>query len=209
VRRDRKRDQSREEILDAAQRVLVRDGLVATTLEAVAKEVGLTKAALYYYYPSKDALIFEIVFRIFESHAKAIAGGVESAPTGPAALRAVIDATLHLFGRRMDDFRLAFLAGQVGGPGSVRVGPEQFERIRPLNALLFGAAAQKLADDGGHNAAGVPPRMMAFLACAAALGVLTMKGMVEAVGDPLLYSDAQLVDSLAKVFEAAAATRRS
>jgi hypothetical protein len=29
--------------------------------------------------------------------------------------------------------------------------------------------------------------------------------MVEAVGDPLLYSDEQLIDALARVFEAAAA----
>jgi len=29
--------------------------------------------------------------------------------------------------------------------------------------------------------------------------------MVESIGDPLLYSDAQLVDGLARIFEAAAA----
>lgn len=32
-----------------------------------------------------------------------------------------------------------------------------------------------------------------------------MKGMVEAAGDPLLYSTQQLIDALARVFEAAAA----
>ncbi|MBK8593700.1 MAG: helix-turn-helix transcriptional regulator, partial [Sandaracinaceae bacterium] len=51
-------DRSREEIIDAVRRVLFRDGLAATTLLAVAREVGLTKAALYYYYPSKDAMLF-------------------------------------------------------------------------------------------------------------------------------------------------------
>ncbi|MCC6897803.1 MAG: helix-turn-helix transcriptional regulator [Polyangiaceae bacterium] len=50
----RERDDARDG-LDAARRVLLRNGLPATTLEAVAKEVGLTKAALNYYYPSKDA----------------------------------------------------------------------------------------------------------------------------------------------------------
>jgi hypothetical protein len=46
---------------------------------------------------------------------------------------------------------------------------------------------------------------MAFLASVAAIGLLTMKGMVESVGDPLLYSDEQLIEGLARVFEAAAA----
>lgn len=46
--------------------------------------------------------------------------------------------------------------------------------------------------------------MMAFLASTAAFGLLTMKGMVESVGDPLKYSDDELVEALARIFEAAA-----
>lgn len=46
---------------------------------------------------------------------------------------------------------------------------------------------------------------VAFLANVAAVGILTMKGMVESVGDPLLYSDDQLIEALARIFEAAAA----
>jgi len=37
------------------------------------------------------------------------------------------------------------------------------------------------------------------------MGMLTMKGMVESVGDPLLYSDEQLIEGFARIFEAAAA----
>ena len=62
ARRERRRDRSREEILEAARRVLLRNGIAATTLDAVAREVGVSKTALYYYYPSKDALFFELVF---------------------------------------------------------------------------------------------------------------------------------------------------
>lgn len=38
-----------------------------------------------------------------------------------------------------------------------------------------------------------------------AIGVLTMKGMVESVGDPLLSSDDELIEALCRIFEAAAA----
>jgi hypothetical protein len=45
---------------------------------------------------------------------------------------------------------------------------------------------------------------MVFLANVAAVGILTMKGMVESLRDPLLYSDEQLIEGLARIFEAAA-----
>lgn len=207
VRRERRRERSREEIVEAARRVILQKGLAGTTLEAVAAEVGLTKAALYYYYPSKDALMFELVFAMFEQEAHAIQTGVHAASGGGEALRAIIRETIHWFGPRLDDFRLAFMHNQVAGSDAVRVGAEHLARVRPLNDIAYADATRKLADDWKRNGKGrarVEPRLMAFLANVAALGILTMKGMVEAIGDPLLYSDEQLIEGLARIFEAAA-----
>lgn len=207
-RRDRKRDKSREEIVAAARRVILKRGISATTLDAVAEEVGLTKAALYYYYPSKDALLFELVFGVFDRHAHDVHGAVAQASDGAAAMRAVIRATIEGFAGNLDDFRLAFMHNQVAGngPGAVRIAAQQFERLRPLNDLAYAGAARKLSEDWKHERgrARVDPRLMTFLANMAALGVLTMKGMVEHVGDPLKYSDEELIEGLARIFEAAA-----
>lgn len=207
ARRERRRERSREEIVDAARRVLLRNGIAATTLDAVAKEVGLTKAALYYYYPSKDALLFEIVYGAVEAQSRAVHDAVAEAKSGGEALRAIVRETVHSFASRLDDFRLTFLNGQIAGPGAVRLGPEQFARIRPLNDLAYAGAAKLLAEEWRQQRgrAGVEPRLMAFLATVSSIGLLTMKGMVESVGDPLLYSDEQLIDGLARVFEAAVA----
>jgi hypothetical protein len=114
---------------------------------------------------------------------------------------------VSVFAPRLDDFRLAFLHGQVAGQGTVHFDDTQFARIRPLNDLWFAGAAQKLAAEhrGRRGRARVEPRLLAFLAYVSAIGLLTMKGMVESVDDPLLYSDEQLVEGLARVFEAAAA----
>lgn len=207
ARRERRRELSREEIVAAARRILLRSGIAATTLDAVAKEVGLTKAALYYYYPSKDALLFEIVFGALEGQAHAIHDAVALSKGGGDALRAIIRETVQTFASRLDDFRLAFLHAQVAGPGVVRISKEQFERIRPLNDLVYAGAEKKLKSEWkqARGRARIEPRLMAFLANAAALGLLTMKGLVESAGDPLLYSDEQLTDGLARIFEAAAA----
>ncbi|MBI1212950.1 MAG: TetR family transcriptional regulator [Alphaproteobacteria bacterium] len=207
ARRERRRDASREEILAGARRVLFRDGIAATTLAAVAKEVGMSKASLYYYYPSKDALFFEMVFGVLESHAKAVASAVAEAKSGGAALRAVVRESVKGFAPRLDDFRLAFLHGQVAGKDAIHFDAKQFARIRPLNDLWFGGAAKLIAEERKRRPgrARVEPRLMAFLAYGAALGLLTMKGMVENLDDPLLYTDDQLVEGLARIFEAAAA----
>jgi AcrR family transcriptional regulator len=206
ARRERRRDRSREEILEGARRVLLREGITGTTLAAVAKEVGVSKTALYYYFASKDALFFELVHGTLLSQAQVIHAAVEKSGDGADALRAIIREAIGVFAPRLDDFRLAFLHGQVAGKGAVHFDPEQFGRIRPINDLWFAGAARKLAEDGEKHAsrAQVEPRLLAFLAYVASLGLLTMKGMVESVDDPLIYSDDQLVEGFARVFEAAA-----
>jgi AcrR family transcriptional regulator len=206
ARRERRRERSREEIVDAARRVLLARGIAATTLDAVAEEVGLTKAALYYYYPSKDALLFEIVLGVIQAQSQAVHDAVAQAKDGGEALRAIIRETVRVFGSRMDDFRLTFMHGQVAGPGAVHIAAQQLERIRPFNDLAYGGAAKRIADDSkrARGRARVEPRLMAFLASVAAIGLLTRKGMVETAGDPLIYSDDELVEGLARIFEAAA-----
>ncbi len=206
ARRERRRERSREEILEAARRVLLRRGVAGATLDAVAKEVGVSKAALYYYFPSKDALFFELVFGSMERHANAVHDAAERAADGGDALRAIVRETVQAFAPRLDDFRIAFLAAQVAGPGAVHADAAQFARIRPLNDLMFAGAARKIAGERRRRPgrARVDPRLMAFLAYLAALGALTMKGMVENVGDPLIWSDEQIVEGFARVFEAAA-----
>ncbi|HRX34887.1 MAG TPA: TetR/AcrR family transcriptional regulator [Aestuariivirga sp.] len=205
ARRTRRREQSREEILDAARRVLLRSGVAATTLEAVAKEVGVSKTALYYYFPSKDALLFELIFAVFEGSARTVHDRVERAATGPEALRALIRETVKTFAPRLDDFRLAFLYGQVASTGALHFDAEQFARIRPINDLWLAGAAEKVAQGQG-NCSGrtkLDPRLIAFLAHVSAIGLLTMKGLVENFDDPLRYSDEQLIDGFARIFEAA------
>ncbi len=215
ARRQRRRDRSREEILEAARSVLLKKGVGGMTVDAVAKEVGVTKTALYYYFPSKDALLFELMYGVLQSHAQAVHDAVEEAEDGPDAIGALIRRSVMEFAPRLEDFRLAFLQGQVASPGSVHFDEEQFARIRPLNNLWFAGAAKKLSEDADKPGKGagqdkgarkpvVEPRLMAFLAYLSALGMLTMKGMVESLDDPLIYTDEQMIEGFAKIFAAAA-----
>jgi AcrR family transcriptional regulator len=207
ARKERRRDRTREEILAAARKVLIGSGVGAMTLEAVAAEAGMSKTGLYYYFPSKDALVFELIYATLERQARAVEDAVEEASDGGDALRAIIRETVRYFAPRLDDFRLAFLFGQVAAAGEIAWSDEQFARLRPLNDLLLAGASARLRAEwkGQKGRAGVEPRLLAFLAFLAAVGVLTVKGMVERVDDPLLYSDEELTEGLARIFAAATA----
>lgn len=54
---------SRDAILDAASRILVRDGGDALTIASVAREAGVSKGGLFYHFASKKALVEGLVNR--------------------------------------------------------------------------------------------------------------------------------------------------
>ena len=59
----RKRVIDQEEILNAAEFVVVRDGAAHLTLDAVAEQAGISKASVIYDYKSKQALIQAVIER--------------------------------------------------------------------------------------------------------------------------------------------------
>jgi AcrR family transcriptional regulator len=59
----RKRVIDQEQILDAAEKVVARDGAARLTLESVAELAGISKASVLYDFKSKQALIAAVVER--------------------------------------------------------------------------------------------------------------------------------------------------
>ncbi len=84
---------SRDNILDAAQRVASREGAGKLTLDKVACECGLSKGGLLYNYPNKEALLKSMLDRLLEQFLS-IAETEERAMAGEpnAHLRAMLRA---------------------------------------------------------------------------------------------------------------------
>jgi AcrR family transcriptional regulator len=53
----------RAEILDAAQRILLRDGIERVTVRAIAAEIGTSSTALYVYFPTRDSILLSLCDR--------------------------------------------------------------------------------------------------------------------------------------------------
>ncbi|MGE0550380.1 MAG: TetR/AcrR family transcriptional regulator [Kofleriaceae bacterium] len=55
---ERKRDATKRVLLDRALKLFQKRGVAATTMRDIARAAGLSLGAAYYYFPSKEALIF-------------------------------------------------------------------------------------------------------------------------------------------------------
>ncbi len=62
----RKAASTRERILDVALELFTEEGFDRTSLREIAEKLGLTKAALYYHFASKDAILMALHMRLHE-----------------------------------------------------------------------------------------------------------------------------------------------
>jgi len=201
ARRQRRQTQTRDEILDATRQVVLRDGLASFSLTKVADALGLTKPALYYYFPSKEALMFEILLREWVESAAEIEAAVEETESGADAVERLMRTAFNRYRNRLDLFGLVYLAQP-----SVRlenlVGHDQLQRIRPINDMFYAGAEARLRADQATNtvAVGRNPRRIAFTAHMAVIGILNMKAIAASADDPLIHSDDDLIDDICRTF---------
>jgi AcrR family transcriptional regulator len=101
-------EKRRREIIEGALACFMRVGYNNTTMDDIARESGVSKGTLYWYFESKDAL-FEVavnsIFEDFGTEAFAALAGCESAEE---RLRVMADAAAQL-GRRFQGYFSLFL----------------------------------------------------------------------------------------------------
>jgi AcrR family transcriptional regulator len=65
-------EERKEQILDAATEVFAQKGFDHARMDDIVEETGLSKGALYWYFKSKDDIIFGIMDRLFRLEFKAL-----------------------------------------------------------------------------------------------------------------------------------------
>jgi DNA-binding transcriptional regulator YbjK len=97
--RRRRGNARRRALLDAALRVIGRDGLSAVTQRAVAAEAALPPSAVYYYFPTLDDLVTAALVDVNDR----FLAELRALPDGEEALRAIAVATVESTRRRRVD----------------------------------------------------------------------------------------------------------
>lgn len=100
---------SKEEILDAAARIMSQRGYSGTSISAISKETGLPNSSIYWHFESKAALLAAVMERGAERFfaETSVAPDVEGEPVD--RLRAALMTAADALGRHEEFLRLLFL----------------------------------------------------------------------------------------------------
>jgi AcrR family transcriptional regulator len=132
-RRDEAKAITRRRIVEAATDVFAREGYHATRMDAIARAAAASKGALYFHFPSKQALFAALVDELAAALAVDVEAAIAARDSGVARVEAAVAAAVGVFARRRA------LAGLVlvesAGLGSARARKRQ-EVLGPFAALV-------------------------------------------------------------------------
>lgn len=119
-------DMPRETILAHSSRLFAETGYERTSLNDVARSVGLSKAAVYHYFPTKQAIYEAIVANLLRRLHDHVAAAVAQADGHGARLRAFMLAHAAYFEAHHTEF-VTLLHG-VSGIGTAQTDPQRAVR---------------------------------------------------------------------------------
>lgn len=108
-------DQKRAQILKSAARVFAREGFDRASMTQLARECGISKANIYHYYDSKDAILFDILETYLRDLRDLICGIEVEGLTGPERLHKAV-AEILLAYRGVDDEHRVQISGMAALP---------------------------------------------------------------------------------------------
>lgn len=91
-KRTSKSAQTRERILDAAGKLIIEKGGIDFQMSEVADRCDMSKGALYYYFPDRDAIVEEIFSAVIDEFATQLESAVATSRSAEEALRSLIRA---------------------------------------------------------------------------------------------------------------------
>ncbi|MGB8224716.1 MAG: TetR/AcrR family transcriptional regulator [Polyangiales bacterium] len=179
---------SSQQIVDAAIRVLARQGYAKTSLLEIAKEAGMSKGALHYHYPTKEALIHAVL----ETACNVVQARTVQAWSPPDnPFQALRKALTELWAARAERTDEALVVADLLALSLYD------EALRPKLAEFYELGAQQIRDYLEENlmSMGLQPRIPLDLLPRIVIGLLD--GLVmQAFVDPDAFSPDEVVDAI-------------
>jgi len=139
---DRSRD-TRSRLRELALQLFAEQGYEKTSLREIAERLGVTKAALYYYFKSKEDIVASLIEDYVAELDELIAWGQEQPQTAQTRAE-IVRRYLHIVANGTAVFRMLHQnQAAVSGLASAKKRGELFrERMDALTGLLTGPDAQ-------------------------------------------------------------------
>ncbi|MEV0589006.1 TetR/AcrR family transcriptional regulator [Nonomuraea sp. NPDC050310] len=124
-------DERRHDVLNAARRVIVRDGIDAATSRAIAREAGLSNGVLSHYFADKDTILLDALRESHRRIRERLLAKVEGLG-GLAALREVLLDNLPLDEERHRETRLevSFWSRSLASPDLAEMQRQETDELR-------------------------------------------------------------------------------
>ena len=174
--RSRSAHKTADRILDAAIDAFGTRGIDSTSLDDLARDLGITKQAILYWFPSKDVLLDAAIDRCaLELQARFGRVLVDSAD-GFDRVEAIVKAAFRLAARRPGMLGLMREINRKGPPASTRM-------TSAVAALLDRAAAWLGAEMAAGRLRHHDPHLLVLVAYSAVTGLATETEVIRALGD--------------------------
>jgi AcrR family transcriptional regulator len=165
-----------ERILDAALLQFGTRGYEATSLDAVASDLGIRKQTILYWFPSKEALLDAVIDRSAAELAATLERTLARAGAGWARVEAIVKSVFRLAARRPELLGLLRELSRLGPPASTRLS----EALDPLLARATGFLEAEMAAGRMRRN---DPRLVLLAAYSAVVGVATEVEVYRALGE--------------------------
>jgi AcrR family transcriptional regulator len=165
-----------DRILDAALASFASRGYEATSLDAVAKELELTKQSILYWFPSKDALLEAVIARSAVDLSGALETALQRAGEGWDRVEAVVRSVFRLAARQPELLGLLREVGRLGPPAATQM-------TLALEPLVQRASSFLEAEMAAGSMRRSDPRLLLLAIYSTVIGMVTEVEVLRALGE--------------------------
>ncbi|HEY2303362.1 MAG TPA: TetR/AcrR family transcriptional regulator [Acidimicrobiales bacterium] len=166
---------TRTRIVDTALVAFGTRGYDATSLDALAAELGVRKQTILYYFPSKEAVLDAAIDRGAGELSQALEVSLAGAGGGWERVEAIVRSVFQLAGRRSELLGLLREVSRLGPPAATRL-------TAALDPLIARATAFLQAEVDAGTMRSQEPRLLLLAAYSTVIGVATEVEVLRALG---------------------------
>ena len=163
-------------VLDAALASFGARGYEATSLDAIAATLGITKQSILYHFTSKEQLLEAVIDRSAIELADVLESAIANAGPGFARVEAVIRSVFRLAARRPELLNFVREVSRLGPPAATRL-------MLALDPLVARAASFLEAEMDAGNMRRQEPRLLLLAAYSTVIGMATEVEVLRALGE--------------------------
>ena len=186
-RKTREKEERHSLIIGRAKELILERGVASVTMQEIAEASELSKATLYLYFESKDAILIEILEEAASAFVDYATSRIPPGSSGLRALHALWDSYLNLYGESQDIVVLTGIKNYIDPEfplGDGQTGSRFGQAMGNMLQLISSVLRQGMAD--GSLAKGTDPDRLARTVIMIATSIIdTVSRMPRARRDPL------------------------